>query len=85
MRRTAGTSDDDFEARSLRTLGERIKTLRRTMRRYNTLVVGYTERIKRVGGVLHGLPVRLAAHDNGDGFRSQLRHQNPLREGSAAL
>jgi hypothetical protein len=35
--------------------------------------------------VLHGLPVGLAAHDDGDGFRFRRRQTNPLREGSGAL
>ena len=76
MRRAAGAGNDHLEAFRFRTFGEGIKTLGRAMRGNDAGVVADAERIERFGGMLHGLPVGLAAHDNGYGFRFRRRHDN---------
>src|ERR1700675_4895021 len=74
MRGAAGAGDDDLEAGRVRALGKGIEPLGRAVRRDDARLVGHAQSIERVGGMLHGLPVGLAAHDNGYGFRSQRRH-----------
>ena len=84
MRRAARAGDDHLEAPVARALGERIKPLRRAMRGYDARLIGDLERLERLGGMLHGLPIGLAAHDNGHGFCFR-RQVVLLREGSAGL
>ena len=86
MRRAAGAGDNHLEACGLRALGEGVEPLRRAMGGNDARLIGNTERVERLGGMLHGLPIGLAAHDNCDGFRSQRRHAaNSLTEGSDEL
>src|ERR1700693_2848515 len=75
MRGAAGAGDDHLEARRFRALGESVKPLGGAMRRDDSRLVRHAQSIERVGGMLHGLPVGLAAHDNSYGFRSQRRHR----------
>src|ERR1700722_3500282 len=72
---TAGAGDDHLEAGRLGALGKGIEPLGCAVRRDDARLVRHAQGIERVGGMLHGLPVGLAAHDNGYGFRSQRRHR----------
>ena len=71
----ARAGDDDLVPGSLRAARERIEPVRRAVRRDDALVIGHAERVQRLGGVPHGRPVGLAAHDDRDGFG---RHARPL-------
>src|ERR1700693_112753 len=66
MRRAAGTGDDDLEALLARGLGERIEPLGRAMCGHDYRFMSDARRGRGGGGVLHGFPVGLAAHDDGD-------------------
>ncbi len=66
MRRAAGAGDDDLEALRFRPLGEGIEPLGCAVGGDDARFIAHIERIERLGGMLHGLPVGLAAHDNGD-------------------
>lgn len=66
VRGAAGPGDDDLEALGLGALGEFDQPVGRPVGGNDTVVVGNFERIERFGGVLHGRPVGLAAHDDGD-------------------
>ena len=66
MRSAACPGDDDLETLRFRSLGEGIEPLGRTVRGNDARCITHIERIERLGGMLHGLPVGLAAHDNGD-------------------
>ena len=80
VRRPAGAGNDHLETRGLRALGERIEPLRGAMGGDNARLVAYSQRVERLGGMPHGLPVRLAAHDDGYGFRSRWRQkESPAR------
>ena len=74
MRRAAGAGDDHLEARGFRAFGESIEPLGRAVGGDDAGLVGHVERVERLGGMFHGLPVGLAAHDNGYRFRSRRRH-----------
>lgn len=63
----AGTRDDDLEAFVFRAIGKIIKAIRRAVGGNDAGFVFHVQRIQRIGGILHGLPVGLAAHDDGDG------------------
>lgn len=65
MRRAAGAGDDNAEAGRLGALGKGIEAFRRAVGGDDPRVVGDTERVERLGGVAHGRPVGLAAHDDG--------------------
>src|SRR6266853_801796 len=67
MRRPAGAGDNELVAGRLGTLGKGEQPVRGAMRRNDMFFIGDTERIKGFGGVAHGVPVRLASHDDGDG------------------
>ena len=56
----------DLEARLSRALGEGEQPLRRAVGGDDARLVGDAERVERLGGVAHGRPVGLAAHDDGD-------------------
>ena len=63
-------------------LGEFVEPLGRAVRRDDALVVGDAELVEHLGGVPHGRPVRLAAHDDGDGF-CRFAHARVLLQGKA--
>ena len=63
---TAGAGDDDLEAGRLGALGEVIQPVGRAVGRDDPRVVRDAQRFQRFGGVAHGRPVGLAAHDDGD-------------------
>ena len=65
MRRAAGTGDDHLKAFRLRALGEGIEPFRSAVGGDDAGLVADVERVERLGGMFHGLPVGLAAHDNG--------------------
>ena len=65
MRGAAGAGNDDLESFRFCPLGEGIEPFRRTVGGNDARRIGHIERIERLGGMLHGLPVGLAAHDNG--------------------
>src|ERR1700733_7938454 len=67
MGRAARTRNDDLKAGRLGPLGEGEQPLRRAMRRDDVLFAGNAERGQGFGGMAHGVPVRLASHDDGDG------------------
>ena len=67
MRRAAGAGDDDLEAGRLGALGKGKQPVRGAVRRNDALFAVDAERGQRVGGMAHGIPVRLASHDDGDG------------------
>ena len=67
MRSTAGAGDDDLEAGRLGALGEGEQPVRGAMGRDDVFFAGDAERGQRFGGMAHGVPVRLASHDDGDG------------------
>ena len=67
VRGAAGAGDDDLEAFGLGALGELHHALGRAVGRDDAGFVGDFEGIEGFGGVLHGRPVGLAAHDDGDG------------------
>ena len=60
--------DDDLEARRLGALGEIHEPVRRPMRRDDQGCGADLEFVEKGGGVTHRLPIRFAAHDNGDGL-----------------
>src|SRR5258708_4795986 len=66
MRRPAGAGDNQLVAGRLGALGKCEQPGRGAMRRNDVFFIGDSERIKGFGGVAHGIPVRLAAHDDGD-------------------
>ncbi len=68
MGRPAGAGDDDLEACGLGALGEGEQPVRGPVGRDDAFFAIDPERCQRLGGVAHGLPVRLAAHDDGDGY-----------------
>ncbi len=57
-----------FTPAALRALGEGVQPVGRAVGRDDALVVGDAERVERLGGVPHGRPVGLAAHDDRDGL-----------------
>ena len=67
MRGAAGARDDDLETGRLCAFGEGIQPFRGAMGRDDARFAIDSERGKRFGGVTHGLPIRLASHD--DGYR----------------
>ena len=68
MRGTAGAGNDDLEAVFAGRLGKVVQPIRRTMRRHDQGLMPDAEFVKDFGRVLHGRPVRLASHDDGNGF-----------------
>src|SRR5262249_60400880 len=64
MARPAGTGNDHLEACRLGALGEGIEPLRGPVRRDDAFLVADTELVERFRGMPHGIPVRLASHDN---------------------
>jgi hypothetical protein len=66
MSGAAGAGDDQLEALRLRAAGEIIKTVGRSVGGDDSSFIGNGEPVQRLGGMAHGLPVRLAAHDNGN-------------------
>ena len=73
VRRAAGARDDHLHAVRLGALGEGVEPLGRAVGRNDPLVVADLERVESLGGVAHGRPVRLASHDDGDGFGRHAR------------
>jgi hypothetical protein len=71
---TAGTGDDHLEALVARASGKIDQPVDRAMCRNDAGIIGDVEGVKRVGGILHGFPVGLAAHDDGDGRGCCFRH-----------
>ena len=67
MGRAARASDDDPEARIPGTAREVEQAFGRAVGGDDPVVMGDAERIERRGGMAHGRPVGLAAHDDGDG------------------
>src|SRR6202035_5645927 len=55
------------EAGRLGALGEGAQPVRGAMRGDDVLLAGNAERGQGFGGMAHGVPVRLASHDDGDG------------------
>ena len=78
VRGAAGAGDDHLEARGLGALGEGVEPVGRAVGRDDAGLVGDAERVERLGGVPHGRPVGLAAHDDGDG-RGGCRHETAIR------
>src|SRR5260370_12561433 len=66
MRGTACTGDDDFDAAFFSVGSVLEKQVGRAMRGDNARFMGNTELAERFGGVLHGVPIRARAHDDGD-------------------
>lgn len=62
----AGSGYDDPEAFTFSGSGEFIETVGRAVGRYNARLMRDAQRLQGVGRVLHGLPVGLASHDDGD-------------------
>src|SRR6516165_11652240 len=79
MGRAPGTGDDDLEALTLGALGEGIKPLWRAMGRDDPCVACDAELGQRVHRMAHGLPVRLASHDDGDGCGHKLNSSRESR------
>ena len=80
--RAAGAGDDHLEAAVLGALGVGIEPLGRAVGRNDAGLVRHAERIQRLGGVPHGVPVGLAAHDDGNGRRGHVGSflENPHRK-----
>src|SRR3954454_5586142 len=84
MRRPAGAGDDDLDARGPGALGEGEQPVRGAMRRHDALFADDAKRGQRFGGMAHGVPVRLATHDDGDGgghlsrFFSGIQKHRPI-------
>src|SRR5260370_42566228 len=66
MRGTACTGGDDFDAAFFSVGSVLEKQVGRAMRGDNARFMGNTELAERFGGVLHGVPIRAGAHDDGD-------------------
>jgi hypothetical protein len=66
MRRAAGAGDDHLEAAPLGLRGVLEQQVRRAMRGHDARLERHAERFERECGVLHGLPIRLRAHDDAD-------------------
>src|SRR5260370_14563973 len=66
MRGAACTGDDDFDAAFFGVRSVLEKQVGRAMRGYNARFMGNTELAEPFGGVLHGVPIRARAHDDGD-------------------
>ena len=66
MSRPAGAGDDDLETGGPGALGKGEQPVRGAMRRHDALFAFDAERGQRFGGMAHGVPVRLATHDDGD-------------------
>ena len=75
MRGAAGAGDDDLEALRLGRLGEGEVPLGRAVSGDDFRLVADAQRIERIGGVFHGRPVGLAAHDD----RNRLPRHRPPR------
>src|SRR6266436_7295496 len=67
MSRPTGARDDDLEAFRLGALSEREQALRGAMRGDDALLAVDAKLAERLGRVPHGIPVRLASHN--DGYR----------------
>src|SRR5262249_31368955 len=75
MRRTSSTSDNDLETGSFGAFGKSIKTIGSAVGGHDLGLIAEGQRVQGFGGVLHGRPVGLAAHDDRDRF---CRHEHPL-------
>src|SRR5258708_38359416 len=64
---TSGAGDNDLESGGLGAFGKRKQPVRGAMRGDDVFLAGDAERAQRFGGMAHGIPVRLASHDDGDG------------------
>src|SRR5712664_3089398 len=62
----ACTGDDDFDAAFFGVRSVLEKQVGRAMCGDDARFVGNTELAERFGGVLHGVPIRAGAHDDGD-------------------
>src|SRR5437879_9372010 len=63
----SGAGDNDPEAGRLGAFGEGEQALRGAMRGDDVFLAGHAECGQGFGGMAHGVPVRLASHDDGDG------------------
>jgi hypothetical protein len=63
----AGARDDHLKTGRLGAFGEGDEPIWRAMGGDDTRVIMDAERVQGVGGVPHGGPVRLTAHDDGNG------------------
>ena len=80
VRRAARAGDDDLEPLGLRALGEGDEPVGRAMGGDDPGVVADPERFERLGGAAHHRPVRLAAHDDGDGFCRAVHGRPPTSD-----
>src|ERR1700734_1013836 len=67
MGSTSGAGNNDLEAGRPRALGEGEQAVRGAMGRDDVFFAGNAKRGQGLGGMAHGVPVRLASHD--DGYR----------------
>ncbi len=67
MGRAAGAGDDDLEAGRLGALGKGEQPVRGAVGRDDVFFASHAERGQGFGGMAHGVPVRLASHDDGYG------------------
>ena len=68
VRGAAGAGDDHLEAVGLGAPGKFVQALGRAVGGDDARLVLDLERVERFGGMAHGRPVGLAAHDDGDGW-----------------
>ena len=88
MGRAAGARDDDLEAFRLGALGEVVHAVGCAVGGDDAGVITDVQIVENLGGVLHGRPVRLAPHDDGDGGRThgaQLSQMEGLHSRSGAF
>jgi hypothetical protein len=76
MRSAAGAGDDHLVAGSLRAAGEGIQPFGRAVGRNDARVMADLELVEGGGGMLHHLPVGLAAHDDGNRWGRRRRQGN---------
>jgi len=67
MGRAACARDHDLEALRLCALGEGYESVRRAVGRDDAGVIGNAQDVQGLGGMSHGRPIGLAAHDDGNG------------------